>query len=176
MSEVHGREVRRMPMRKRAVIGLSIGVVALLTLVIMIVRLGGSADAGGVGGGGAELTVQRLGPVGTIGENEGGGVTVTFRVRFDCGSAPVGTYLQVETFVVQGGADSPNVAFGATGARCKRGPQSVVATAYSDPFYPDVRFVPGRAQARATVYGCPAGTDEFCDGFIDELSQSIRLR
>jgi hypothetical protein len=90
--------------------------------------------------------------------------------------APVGTFLQVETFVVQGGADSPNVAFGATNARCARGPQTVVATAYADPFYPDIEFVRGRAQARATIYGCPAGTDEFCGNFIDELSQRIRLR
>jgi hypothetical protein len=162
----------RTPMRKRAALGVIL--VALVALVIMIVRLGGSAEAGGVGGE-ARLSVTKIGP-GKIAETSYGVKTVTFRVHFRCVGAPVGTFLQVETFVVQGGADSPNVAFGATNARCARGPQTVIATAYADPFYPDIRFVPGRAQARATIYGCPAGTDEFCGNFIDELSQRIRLR
>jgi len=136
--------------------------------------LGGSADAAPA----LRPQVQHL-SAGTITTSTDpfAADTATFDIRFSCKGAPVGTFLQVEATVTQG--DSVGVGFGVNapgGVRCERGSQVVEMTVYTDPFFPEQTFVPGRATATATVYGCPSGEDEFCDGFIDSKTQSITLR
>jgi hypothetical protein len=116
------------------------------------------------------IQVQQIGPKATLSETDFGAEAVTFTVRFKCKGAPVGTFLQVETRATQDGESA--VGFGS--ARCTGTNQTITLTALSDPFF-NVELVPGTAVATATVYGCPANTDEFCDGFIDERTRTVKL-
>jgi hypothetical protein len=117
---------------------------------------------------------------GVIGETDFGAATVTFTITFKCQHTSDDVFLQIETAVTQGpgsGHVGPNgdAAFGFGSTRCTGSAQHAKVVNISDPFYEDIAFEPGTATARATVYGCPSEETEFCNGFINEKTTTIRL-